>query len=151
MNSSSKSEILKLAHEQNFLTIDTPGPAKSLLHTVSAACKNIPYTDEAASEARTKLFSMWYNLGPPAVFFTISPADECSFRIKLYVNQRMEILPQPSMCENECISDLLYRSKIRIDNPGACAREYNSIMQIIMESLIGWDFKLGKQSHFFLR
>jgi hypothetical protein len=64
----SESEILKLAHEQNFLTINTPGPAKSLLHTVSAACKNIPYTDEAASEARTKLFSMWYNLGPPAVF-----------------------------------------------------------------------------------
>ena len=58
----------------------------------------------------------------------------------------MELLPQPSMCQNDCISDMLYRSKIRIDNPGACAREYNSIMQIIMESLIGWDFKLGKQS-----
>jgi hypothetical protein len=36
----------------------------------------------------------------------------------------------------------------RIDNPGACAREYNSIMQIIMEVLIGWDFKEGKQSFF---
>jgi hypothetical protein len=35
---------------------------------VSAACKNIPYTDEAAKEARTKLFSMWYSIGPPAVF-----------------------------------------------------------------------------------
>jgi hypothetical protein len=63
----------------------------------------------------------------------------------------MEVLPQPSMRQNVCISDMLYRSKIRIDNPGACAREYNSIMQIIMESLIGWDFKLGKQSHFFLQ
>jgi hypothetical protein len=50
------------------------------------------------------------------------------------------------MCENEGVSDMLYRSKIRIDNPGACAREYNSIMQIIMETLIGWDFKLEKQT-----
>ncbi len=38
--------------------------------------------------------------------------------------------------------------KLRIDNPGACAREYNSIMQIIMEALIGWDFKEGKHSFF---
>jgi hypothetical protein len=38
--------------------------------------------------------------------------------------------------------------KLRADNPGACAREYNSIMQIIMEAWIGWDFKEGKQSFF---
>ncbi len=50
-----------------------------LIHTVSAACKHIPYTDEAAKEARTKLFSMWYSFGPPSVFFTISPGDKCSF------------------------------------------------------------------------
>jgi len=50
-----------------------------LIHTVSAACKNVPYSDAAAKEARTKLFSMWYSLGPPSVFFTISPGDECSF------------------------------------------------------------------------
>jgi hypothetical protein len=80
-------------------------PATSLLHSVSAACKNIPYTDEVASETGMKLFSMWYNLGLPAVSFTISPGDECRFRIKLYVNQKMELLSQPSMCQNECISD----------------------------------------------
>ncbi len=41
----------------------------------------------------------------------------------------------------------LYRSKIRMDNPDTCATEYNSIMQIIMKSLIGWDFNLGKQTN----
>jgi hypothetical protein len=100
----SESEILKLAHTPNYSNLDAPGPASSLLHSVSAACKNIPYTDEAASEARTKLFSMWYNLGPPAVFFTISP----SFRIKLYVNQKMEVLPQPSM--------LYFRHVVQVKN-----------------------------------
>jgi hypothetical protein len=57
----------------------------------------------------------------------------------------MVILPQMNMEQNECIADLLFRSKLRLDNPGACAREYNSIMQIIMECLIGWNFKLKKQ------
>ena len=120
--------------------------ATSLIHTVTAACKNIPYTDEAAKEARTKLFSMWYSIGPPAAFFTISPGDECSFRINLFVNNKMELLPKTTFNQNECIADMLFWSKIHIDNPGACAREYSSIMQIVMESLIGWDFSLGKQT-----
>jgi len=106
-----------------------------LIHTVSAACKNVPYTDEAAKEARTKLFSMWYSFGPPSVFFTISPGDECSFRIQLYVNLKMDRLPQPTKDDNALIF-------------GACAREYNAIMQIIMEALIGWDFKEQKQGFF---
>jgi hypothetical protein len=58
----------------------------------------------------------------------------------------MIILPQTNMEQNECIADLLFRSKLRLDNPGAWAREYNSIMQIIMECLIGWNFKLKKQT-----
>ena len=77
-------------------------------------------------------------LGHLLFFFTISPGDECSFRIKLCVNLKMQLLPQIGMEENEVIADILLRSKMRI-NPGVCAREYNSIMQIIMECLIGPD------------
>jgi hypothetical protein len=62
------------------------------------------------------------------------------------MNQKMELLPQMDMYQSDGIADLLYRSKLRIEKPGACAREYNSIMQIIMESLIGWNFDLRKQS-----
>jgi hypothetical protein len=91
---------------------------------------------------------MWYSFGPPSVFFTISPGDECSFHIKLYLNLKMELLPQPTTDENVLISDLVFRSKLRIDNPGTCAREYNSIMQIIMESLAGWNFKEQKQGYY---
>jgi hypothetical protein len=58
----------------------------------------------------------------------------------------MVILPQTNMEKTECIADLLFRSKLRLDNPGACAREYNSIVQIIMERLIGWNFNLKKQT-----
>jgi hypothetical protein len=61
-------------------------------------------------------------------------------------HQKMELLPQIDMDQSDSIADLLYRSKLRIDNPGTCAREYNSIMQIIMESLIGWNFDLRKQN-----
>jgi hypothetical protein len=56
----------------------------TLLHTVKTSCKNVPYADEATLEARTKLFGLWTHFGPPSIFFTISPADECSFRVGLY-------------------------------------------------------------------
>ena len=49
------------------------------------------------------------------------------------------------MEENEVIADILLRSKMQIDNPGVCTREYNSIMQIIVECLVGWDFMAKKQ------
>ena len=57
----------------------------------------------------------------------------------------MQLLPQIGMEENEVIADILLRSKMQIDNPGVCAREYNSIMQIIMECLVGWDFTAKRQ------
>jgi hypothetical protein len=88
---------------------------------------------------------MWYSFGPPSFFYD-TPGYECSFRIKLFLNHKIVILPQTNMDQNECIADLLFRSKLRLDNPGVCAREYNSIMQIIMECLIGWNFKLKKQT-----
>ena len=82
--------------------------ANSLIHTVTATCRSLPYCDEAAKEAKAKLFSMWYSFGLPSVFFTISPGDECSFRIELFLSHKMVILPQTNMEQNECIADLLF-------------------------------------------
>jgi hypothetical protein len=138
----SESEISELSKKtKKDINTDVSCTSRKLIHTVSAACKHVPYMDEAAKEAGTKLFSMWYSLGPPSVFFTISPGDEFSFWIKFYVNLKMDLLPQPTEDDNALIFDSLFRSKIRIDDPGACAREYNAIMQIIMEALIGWVLK----------
>jgi hypothetical protein len=121
----SESEILEISkNSQLDSSIVSQRNANSLIHTVAAACRSLPYCDEAAKEARAKLFSMWYSFGPPSVFFfTISPSDECSFRIKLFLNHKMVILPQTNMEPNECIVDVLFRSKLRLDNPGSCARE----------------------------
>jgi len=75
----SESEILELSKKKMNINLGITNTPNKLIHTVSAAWKNVPYSDEAAKEARTKLFSMWFSLGPPSVFFTISPGDECSF------------------------------------------------------------------------
>ena len=42
---------------------------RQLLHCVSAVCKTLPFTDEAAKEERKKMFAMCTRFGLPAVFF----------------------------------------------------------------------------------
>ena len=57
----SESKILELSKKTKKDVNNQIGrPPNQLIHTVSAACKSIPYSDEAAKEARAKLFSMWY-------------------------------------------------------------------------------------------
>ena len=73
----SENELLNLAQKNWENNKEISQNADNLIHTVTASCRSIPYTDEAAKEGRAKLFSMWYKFGPPSVFFTISPGDEC--------------------------------------------------------------------------
>jgi hypothetical protein len=109
----SESEILELSKKTKMdINSGITNTFTKLIHTVSAACKNVPYCDEAAKKARTKLFSMWYSLGPPSVFFTISPGEECSFQIKLYLHLKMEFLLQPTDDENTLLFDSVFRSKL---------------------------------------
>ena len=57
--------------------------AGRFLQAVSTACKPLSHSKEAAADARKKLFAMSDYFGTQAIFFTISPCDECFFRISL--------------------------------------------------------------------
>ena len=57
---------------------------KKLFTSVRGQASSIGHSNEAASYARQKLFSLWHYFGAPAVFFTVTPCDECSFRVRLY-------------------------------------------------------------------
>ena len=49
-----------------------------LFHSISANCKSVGHSNEAATVARSKSFATWQYFGAPAVFATASPCDECS-------------------------------------------------------------------------
>ena len=78
--------------------------------------------------------------GAPAVFFTITPCDECSFWVRLYVTCREHSLPSTRdlLDEERCLADFNARKKWRTDHPGACVTEYESMIQIVVQILIGW-------------
>ena len=60
--------------------------ASRFLNSVSTSCRPVGHSNEAAKYARRQFFSLWDRFGPPSLFFTITPDDECSFRVQFYAN-----------------------------------------------------------------
>ena len=54
--------------------------------SLSTTCRSLGYTPEAAKLARKRSFAMLEHFGMSSVFLTVSPSDECSFRVRLYTD-----------------------------------------------------------------
>lgn len=53
-------------------------------------------------------------------------------------------LPNLDCSEADCLADFRLRKKIRLDYPGACSLEFQSLMQILVDKLFNWDAKNQK-------
>ena len=58
--------------------------ASKFLKAVSASCKELGHTKEAAQQARRRCFALQEYFGMHSLFVTITIDDECSFRVRLY-------------------------------------------------------------------
>ena len=112
---------------------------KKLFSSIRAQSSALGRSNEAASFARFRLFSLWHYVGAPAVFFTVTPCDECSFRVRLYATCDEHKLPSIEDIEDKtkCLLDFNARKKWRAKYPGACAIEYESVIQVVIAVLIG--------------
>ncbi len=51
-------------------------------------------------------------------------------------------MPSLQCAEANCIADFVLRKDIRLKNPVACSLEFvQSVMQIVVECMLRWDFK----------
>lgn len=58
----------------------------SVLKSITTSCKSLGHTAEAAAAARRRQFSMMDFFGLNSLFLTITPDDECNFRVRLYAD-----------------------------------------------------------------
>ena len=115
------------------------------LKAVETSCRPIGHSNEAADYSRKKYMAMWNYFGPPSLFFTISPCDEVSFKMKLYATANSYKLPTLDWSDEECLADWTLRSKLRSKYPGAGAIEFQNFIQIMMEDCLGWNIiKIGR-------
>jgi hypothetical protein len=68
-------DVANLSHE-----------AKRLVRGITTSCRALGHTPEAAQHARKNGFAYQDYFGLNSVFVTISPCDECSFRVRLFAN-----------------------------------------------------------------
>jgi hypothetical protein len=62
-----------------------------VVRSITTACKAMGHTAEHAAQARKKQFSMMDHFGMNSLFLTITPDDECSFRVRLYAEPEKEV------------------------------------------------------------
>jgi hypothetical protein len=67
---------------------------EQIVRSITTACKAMGHTSEHAAQARKKQFAMMDHFGMNSLFLTITPDDECSFRVRLYAEPDKEVNTQ---------------------------------------------------------
>lgn len=112
--------------------------AGEFLQKTETSCKTIGYTAVAVRVNRQLMYSLFDRYRIPSIFFTVSPNEECSFRVRLWANSGQQFhLGLLKYTDSECIADFTLRKETRLQYPGTYALEYESIVQVILKVLFG--------------
>ncbi|KAL7493250.1 hypothetical protein ACHAWT_002306 [Skeletonema menzelii] len=140
-------EQIRTAAENIDNKIADDSPAAQLLRRSDTSCRSIGYMPASASSNRRLMYGLCDKFGIPHIFFTISPDDERSWRVRLWANAGCNMtMPSLDCQESICIADYKVRRETRIKYPGACALEYQSIIQTLIKRLFCWDVKKQKST-----
>ena len=123
------------------LEVDDP-LARYFLTSVDAVCKSLGHTSEAAMRARFKMFADNVRFGTAAVFLTVSPDDSNCLRIQIYVQHKCGDPPDPRIAtDDEIKADYDLSVQLRQIYPGMCAFDFQQIIELMIEHILGWDRK----------
>ena len=88
-----------------------------MFSSISISCQSVGQSNDAAKVARKKYFSLWHLFGSPAVFFTVSPCDECSWRVRLYAKANLthKFPTTEDIMNNEVCLELIWHSERKLE------------------------------------
>jgi len=112
-----------------------------LLQHVAAVSKKLPFSDEAAKEARKHLFSLCTMFGLPSMFLTVTPDDTESFIVRIHSVSKLMITDIDN--EDDVEEHLAECASARINFPGLCEHNFEAIASMVIEDIIGWDMSEG--------
>ena len=115
------------------------GTAGDFLRTVKACFQPIGHSAEAAKYHRQLHFALDDFYGGCALFLTMTPCNECTFRVRLFA-EAGKAHSLPPLCNDPndakglaaCLLDFNLRKKQRSMYPGSCSLVYQHLMQIVL-------------------
>ena len=125
--------------KQNGVTGSSVGDL--FLRRLQSTSSALPHSAAAAKNARQKMFAYIAKFGLPAVLYTITPEDNVNFRIRVLCSgaDGEGIPPDVDRPVEELVNFVLDCQSLRVDYPGMCAWDFQQVIAIVIEHVIGWD------------
>jgi len=118
--------------------------ADKFLQTIDAVSRAIPHTNNASKKAMSEAYALQHNFGLPHIFLTITPDDENSFLVEVYIGTQQSTTATEDMSDTDLKNTAQRRTALRLKFPGLCAFYYETVVNIVLEEIIGWDTKANK-------
>ena len=102
------------------------------------------HTTASAKKNRSRVLGMATYFGLSSVMFTVSPDDRMNSRIRIYTRPG-ENINLPSLEDDVLLTDFVIDcQEIRTKYPGLCAIDFQNVLYIVIEDIIGIDNKNNK-------
>ncbi|CAB9528286.1 expressed unknown protein [Seminavis robusta] len=123
------------------------GPGSRFLDSVHSVKKQMAHTNGAAAAAQSKFLTLTHHYGCPKVLFTVSFDDSLDIRILVWSEEEDSlnwIASMDSMSPEEVAIEMDKCNAIRYKYPGLCAWNFEELMDVVLESIVGDNaLKLG--------
>ena len=117
----------------------TSHPGHKFMNTVDTIAKSVPHTNQAAKQALSQGEAVQFYYGQPSYFLTVTPDDNNSFLVQVY-NWVVSDETNVSGMTNEQLKELANgREALRVQFPGICALVFQMTLDIVYETVIGWN------------
>ena len=102
------------------------------------------HTTASAKKNRSRVLGMAAYFGLSSVMFTVSPDDRMNLRIRIYTRPG-ENINLPSLEDDVQLTDFVIEcQEIQTKYPGLCAIDFQNVLNIVIEDIIGFDNKNNK-------
>jgi hypothetical protein len=121
-------------------------PAHTFLRAINAITQAAPHRNKAAKQARQDSEALQHAFDTLSYFLTVTPDDDNSIIVQTFTGCFVDADDQPvhTLSDAEIARRGIERTKIRgLKYPGACARFFELVLDIVIEEVIGWDQKKG--------
>ena len=120
---------------------------ETFFQCMDAVSRSLAHSNEAAMKARADMFAMITRFGQPALFFTVTPDDQCNFRIQIMKYGEENMPGDFRSCEaSEVEATYEVCAESRIMLPGLCSIDFSHVLQLLIRHVLGWD-TIRKQGH----
>ena len=119
--------------------------SKRILDSVDAVSKALPHTNDAAKKALGTGEAMQHHFGIGSIFLTVTFDDDCNLLMQVMsgveVDDNRDV---DAMEDSELGSREEKRKEIRLKFPGMASMQYEMLLNIVMEEVVGWDMRRNK-------